>query len=357
MPISAADLIKAGNYARDRYVTKTPVSQIDIETPLLKKLDAKKKTFKGTLQYINCPIRKERHTSGQFYYGADTVTYGTSDPVAHAKYTWTSYFDGFTINEDEALSAGISFDVDKPNSTASADEAVALVNLMGEKMTSLRDGMLTQTDQNLHMDGTQDAQAVAGLDAIISLTPNTGTVGGFNRATSTWWRNHAKFSVAGTPAVTTVVTAGVGAVLLTNMELAWRACSKNGGKPDFILVGQAFYDAYRTATQGSIVINANAGANGVSLDGAVSDLTFRGVPLVIDYQFEAVQGLTSATTDWDNRCYFINTKHLSLRKMDGHDMKLRTPARGGDKFVAEFGMSDKYSLTCDRMNAHAVLAV
>jgi hypothetical protein len=345
MPISASDLIKAGNYARDRYVTKTPVSQIDIETPLIKKLDAKKKSFKGTLQYINCPIRKERHTSGQFYYGADTVTYGDSDPVAHAKYTWTSFFDGFTINEDEALSAGISFDVDKPNSTASADEAVALVNLMGEKMTSLRDGMLTQTDQNLHMDGTQDAQAVAGLDAIIDLDPTTGVIGGFDRATSTWWRNH------------TNATAGTGSTLLNNMELAWRACSKNGGKPDFILVGQAFYDAYRSATSGSIVINANTGANGASLDGAISDLTFRGVPLVIDYQFEAVQGLTSATTDWDNRCYFINTKHMTLMKMDGHDMKLRTPSRGGDKFVAEFGMSDKYSLTCNRMNAHAVLAV
>jgi hypothetical protein len=345
MPISGADLIKAGNYARDRYVTKTPVSQIDIETPLIKKLDAKKKTFKGTLQYINTPIRKERHSSGQFYYGADTVTYGDSDPVAHAKYIWTSFFDGFTINEDEAESAGITFDVDSPNSTATADEAVALVNLMGEKMTSLRDGMLTQTDQNLHMDGTQDAQAVVGLDGIIDLDPTTGVVGGFDRSTSTWWRNYAN------------PTLGLAGSLLDGMETAWRACSKNGGKPDFILVGQNFYDAYRTATAGSIVINANTGANGASLDGAISDLTFRGVPLVIDYQFEAVQALTLATVDWDNRCYFINTKHLTLMKMEGHDMKLRTPARSADKFVASFGMSDKYSLTCNRMNAHAVLAV
>ncbi len=345
MPISAEDLIKAGEYARDRYVSKTPVSQIDIETPFIKKLDSKKKKFKGTLQYVAEPIRKARHSSGQFYYGADTVTYGDSDPVATAKYLWTSFFDGFTINEDEALSAGIVLDVDKPSTNPTADEAVALVNLMSEKMTSLRDGMLHQTDLNLHLDGTQDAKAIAGLDALVALDPTVGVVGGFDRATATWWRNHANTS------------AGVGANLLRNMEIAWRSCSKNGGKPDFILVGQAFYDAYREATSGNIVINANQGANGASLDGAISDLTFKGVPLVIDYQFEELQNLTSSLTDWDNRCYFINTKHMTLRKLEGHDMKLRTPARKGDKFVAEFGMSDKYSLTCNRMNAHAVLSV
>jgi len=343
MPISAAGLIKAGNYARDRYVSKTPVSQIDIETPLIKKLNGKKKSFKGTLQYIHEPVRKERHTSGQFYYGDDTVTYGDSDPVAHAKYTYTSFFDGFTINEDEALSAGIVLDVDNANASPSADEAVALVNLMSEKMTSLRDGMLMQTDYNLHLDGTQDSEAVAGLDAIISTSPATGTVGGFDRSTTTWWRNHAEAAIASS-------------ALLASMEAGWRACSKNGGKPDFILVGQDFYDAYRVATANSIVINANVGGSGASLDGAISDLTFRGVPLVIDYQFE-VLGAVSGAADWDKRCYFINTKHLTLRKMEGHDMKLRTPPRTASKFVASFGMTDKYSLTCNRMNAHAVLAI
>jgi len=344
MPISGDALTSAGLYARDRYVSKTPVSQIDIETPLIKALDAKKKSFKGTKQYINETIRKERHSSGQFYYGADEVTYGSSDPVAHANYPWTSFFDGFTIDEDEALSAGIILDVDNPKAKATADEAVALVNLMSEKMISLRDGMLMQTDQNLHLDGSQDDDAIAGLDAIVATVPATGTIGGIDRETNSYWRNSATLSIATTD-------------LLNKMELAWRDCTKNGGKPDLILVGQDFYDAYITATSASIVINANQGANGASLDGAISDLTFRGVPLVIDYQFENLEALVSTSTDWDKRCYFINTKHLTLRKMEGHDMKLRTPPRNADKFVASFGMSDKYSLTCNRSNAHAVLAI
>jgi hypothetical protein len=343
--INAAQLVKASNYARDRYVSKTPVSQIDIETPFIKKLEAKKKSFKGTLQYINEPVRKERHSSGQFFYGSDTVTYGSSDPVAHSKWQWTSFFDGFTIDEDEALSAGISLDVDNAKAQATPDEAVALVNLMGEKMTSLRDGMLHQTDINLHQDGTQDPDAIAGLDAIIATDPTTGVVGGFDRATSTWWRNHA------------TLNSSTGSALLISMELAWRACSKNGGKPDFILVGQDFYDAYRDATAGQIIRNVTTTSDGSSMDGAISDLTFRGVPLVIDYQFEALQLLGSPLNQWDKRCYFINTKHLTLRKMDGHDMKLRTPPRNAEKFVASFGMTDKYSLTCNRMNAHGIVTI
>ena len=113
MPISAQALIKAANYSRDRYVGKVPTSQIDIQTPFIKRLNSKKKSFNGTLQYLVEPIRKERHSSGQHYYGSDTVTYGSSDPVMHAKYPWTSFFDGFSIDEDEAITAGITFNVDK----------------------------------------------------------------------------------------------------------------------------------------------------------------------------------------------------------------------------------------------------
>ena len=79
------------------------------------------------------------------------------------------------------------------------------------------------------------AGMMTGLDALVSLTPETGVVGGIDRETATYWRNNAATAIAAT-------TAGA---LATAMEGQWRRCIRNGGSPDFILAGSAFIDAHK----------------------------------------------------------------------------------------------------------------
>lgn len=193
--------------------------------------------------------------------------------------------------------------------------------------------------------GSSSTDAVVGLDALISTTPATGTVGGINRATSgnEYWRNHADL---------TLTTSN----MADQMEKAWRACIRNGGSPDFILAGSDFIDAYKKSI--TITNNAESGAikkvdAGVGA-GTSTGLYFKGVEIIWDPQFSDLDALETPTTDWEKRCYFINSRYLEMHD-DGID--LVTPTRPHDTLTFFQMATTRLALVMRRANAHAVLAL
>lgn len=350
MPFTTQEIQDAGKVGLDFYLRNKPIDQIAVERPLLRALMAKKKSAPGAKQYIVVQLRYRYQSNFQWFNGSQVVTYNKRQSIEQANYAWRSAHDGFSLNEDQLAQSGIKVTEDSHPGTTEATQAekLQLTNLIEEQSEILRLGFEEKFSQALHLDGTQSVDALTGLDALVPLTPTTGTVGGINRATSTWWRSNAATGL------TTTTTTGT---ILDQMEIIWRACVRNGGKPDLIVAGDDFIDGYRNflvKTYGRM----DYGPSGFKkVEGGTDSMSFHGVDVQWSPEFSDLDDLYAPATTWKKRCYFLNTSRLMLRPLEGHDMITRKPPRAYDKYEYYWGLTWRGGLTLDRSNAQAVLAL
>lgn len=347
MPISNADLQELAKVSLDEYLRNIPVDQIATERPLLKKMMAGRKQFLGARQNVVENIRKTYGSNFGWAYGEDAVVFNKRNTTEQAAFPWRRAVDGLYLDYDRLFGAGIKVrEGGRGEFKLEQNEKVQLLNLLDEQMESLKEGFMQKLDLEMHRNGTQDVDAIAGLDTLISIAPTTGVVGGLDRATALYWRNYAE---------TGIVTTTVG-VLAQRMELAWRKCIKNGGSPDFILAGGKFIDAYRKEI--TVTNNANAGSV-KTLDAGVGSgvntgLYFKGVEIIWDPQFEELDALETPTVAWEKRCYFLNTKFIKYRD---DDMDIVTPVRPHDTLAMYAMVNLRCALSVSRSNAQAALAI
>lgn len=350
MAFTALEIQDAGKVGLDWYVRNNPIDQVAVERPLLKAMQGAKQTAPGAKQYIVEQLRYRYQSAFQWFNGAQVVTYNRRQSIEQAQYAWRSAHDGYAIDEDRLAQNGIKVTDDGKPGQATDAEKIQLTNLFEEQNSILRLGFEEKFDQALHLDGTQSGDALTGLDAMVSLTPTTGTVGSINRATAgnEWWRNHAATGL------TTTTTTGD---ILDKMEVAWRACVRNGGRPNLILAGEDFIDGYRNFMVKSYG-RMDYGPSGFSkVEGGTDMLTFHGVEVKWDPVFSDLDDLYGPATTWKKRCYFLNTKHMRLRPLDGQDMVTRKPPRAYDRYELYFAITWRGAMTMNRSNSAAVLAI
>lgn len=352
MPISAPDLADLIKSTLDLYLKNTPTDQIGVEHPFYTKLLAGRKPFGGARQNISGSIRTAYGSNFAWTFGENAVSFTKRNTAQTIAYPWKVAVDGMYIPWDTLFANGIKVEGDVKGSQKLQDaERVQLFNLMAENTESFDLGFKEKLDIELHRSGASSADAVGGLDSLVSLTPTTGTVGGLDRATFTMWRNYVKTGIS---------TATKGNIS-SEMELAFRRCVRNGGKPNLIMVGSAFLDAYRNDL--AIVQNANAGSiktidggTNAHLGNSVSEsgLYFKNIPIIWDPTFEMLDTLDAPVTAWEKRCYMINTKHMVLRD-DG--VEVSSPVRPHTVRANYTMVQNRMALYSDRLNAHAVLAI
>lgn len=360
MPFNSEQLAYAGNAAINYFLKNDPVDNYNINRPLIKKLMAGKKEYTGGLQYVVEQLRYQNDSNFQSYFGDSQVTYNRKRTLQQAKYQWGAFHDGFGLNEDELVQNGITMTDDR-NAVPSDAEKVQLTNLLEENMETLKLGFLENFDIMAHLDGTQSATNIPGLDLLVSLAGGTQTVGTIqtNTTTNTWWQ----------PYVKTAINSATAGNVTNNLEIAWRATIRVGGQaPDFILAGETFIDAYRTdsgsqagyTTRQVFVDSSNKKAitldNGVG-EGTETGLYFKGVPIVWDPVASVLQATYSPGVSWLKRCYLLNTRHFKLRPIKGHWMIARRPPRVYDRYVHYWALTAKAAITTGKRNAHAVIAV
>lgn len=349
MAFTAEQISYAGKAAIDYIVKKKPEDLYNTDRPLLKKLQATKKSFPGAKQYINEKLRITNDSNFQWFGPDQQVSYNRKRTLEEANFSWGSAHDGFALTEEELLQNYISITDDK-SATATTSEKHQFVNLMKENTETLMLGFKENLDLDLHRDGTQNAEAIPGLDALIAIDPTAGTVGGIDRsvASNIYWRNHASLDI-------TIAN------LLNTMETIWRACTRVGGNtPNCIIAGETFIDAYRAATKADIAREVSVPGlekGGINLDGSVNNLYFKGVPIMWDPVFYDLDVADSPVQQWDSRCYFLNTRYLKLRPAQGQDMVVRRPPRAYDRYTHYWGLTWRGAMTITRPSAMAVLTV
>lgn len=347
MPLNALEIDKISKVAIDHYRKNPPVDQINVERPLLDQLLKNPKPIPGGKEYLVDNIYVANGGNGQYWSGNARVNYNTRNPNELVKFRWTNFHDGFTLNEDELKRAGITVNDDKGKSTATTGEALILTNMLESQFKALENGARDFHHAALWLDGSQATDAVPGIDALVSTTPNTGTVGGLNAANATYWRNNAQTGLAST------LTA-----LLNAMEVADRAIRRTGGKVNKIYVGYAFLDALRAALTGANQTQVTyAGGSSMTFDMATKGINFNGVPLEWVPDFDNDFGGGAPAIPWAKRCYMLDTRFLYLNRDPDDWMRMRFPGRPIDQYVYYYAMTSKFGLTCTKRNAQAVLSI
>lgn len=351
MPFTSEQISYGGRAAIDNYLKNKPVDQINTARPLIDKLMGGKKEWGGGLQYVVEQLRESNSSNFQGYFGSGQVTYNRKRTLNQAQFAWGSFHDGFGLDEDELTQNGIAF-TDSRSATPTDAEMVQLTNLITENTETLRLGFQEGMDLMLHRDGTQDADEIAGLDHLIAVDPTTGTVGGIDASTATWWRNQVSLNVSI-------------ANLLQVMEQQWRECIRYGGEaPNCILVGGTFVDAYRSAATQAISreVQVTQGAGATTMDAGIGNgvstgLFYKGVELIWDPVFDVLDTADSPTQEWASRCYMINTKYLTLRPIKNHWMIPRKPPRVYDRYVHYWATTAKAAMTVGKRRAHSLITV
>lgn len=351
MPFSQAEIDQAGVSALNFNLRNKPIDQVAVERPLLRKLMAMAKEFPGAKEYITERLRYQYGSNFQWYYGSQAVTYNFRNTLKESQFPWRGWHDGFYLDEDTLLKNGITYTDNGRGGQATKAEAVQLTDLLEEDITSLRLGAEESFDYDLHLDGTQSTEALEGIDTLIATDPTSGTVGGIDAASNTWWRNNYSLNIS---------TAN----LPTTVESVHRACTRNGGQPDFYIAGETFIDAYREkqradgtvqlAPQGGEKYDLTVASNTQELD---SGIRIKGVPVMWDPVFATLDANLSPAIPWQKRCYMINCKHLRLRPARGHNMITRNPPRVYNRYVHYWGLTWKGALVTNKRIAHAVISI
>ncbi len=141
-------------------------------------------------------IEYATNPNAKFMSEMETVTVFRPDTFDNAEFSWKLI--GGDVPMTDLESAIVSGGVSK-------------YDLQARKLQNLRNTMEELCDQSFFGDGTNySSKEFGGIQLLVSTTPTTGTVGGINRATYSFWRNQqtsgAKTSTAYDNLLSTMTT-------------------------------------------------------------------------------------------------------------------------------------------------------
>ncbi len=350
MPFSVGELANIANAALDFNLKGPALSQVIQERPLYSRLRAKQKTFPGGKGAITMPVKGAYTTTVAGYTHDDTVTYANPANIRRLSYNWREHHAGISVTHTELKHDGISV-VDSARSESTTEhsqrELTALTNLLEDKLEDLNEGWARSFNSLLWGDGTVDAKAIAGVRALLTDTPNTGTTGGIDRAANTWWRHRAFVGVGTNATGAAINSATVELPEFIHKEM--RQLRRYGGKPDLYLCGSDFLDAMVTQLRAKGDYTNMGWSNPKSTDIAIADINYNGKSFIYDPTLDDISRA--------KYMYAIDTRHLFLYTMEGEDMKSHTPARPADKYVMYRAVTYTGQLVANRMNVHGVYAI
>jgi hypothetical protein len=245
------------------------------------------KTFSGgnvILQEIMYNDSTTNNTNS--YSGYEVLNVGQNSPISAAQFSITQYAAAVSISGLEMIQN-------------SGKEAI--IDLLDGRMQVAEAQLANRIGSDIYLDGTGNSgKNITGLAAAVPDAPSTGTYGGINRATWSFWRS-VKFSAT---------TDGTGAVTYSNIQQYMDSLAvqliRGTDKPDLIVADNNYYRAYLQSLQAIQRITSE----GSSMAGAgFAALKYFGAGMASDVVLDG--GIGSAATS--NHMWFLNTKYLMFR--------------------------------------------
>ena len=212
------------------------------------------------------------------YSGYETLDISPSEVFSAAEFDW----------KQGAVSVSISGLEELQNSGSER-----VIDLLESRIKNAERTMANNVSNDLYSDGTASGgKQIGGLQHIIADAPSTGTVGGINRATYSFWRNYAY------DATTDGGAAATAALMQGYMNQVWLNITRGSDRPDLIVADNNYFKLYLESLQSiqRIASDDMAQAGFTSLKFMDADVVFDG-----GYGGDAPS----------NHMYFINTDYLA----------------------------------------------
>jgi len=205
----------------------------------------------------------------------------------------------------------------------------AIIDLLESRIENAEETFMNGMSQGIYGDGTVTG-SVGGLQLLVASSPTSGTVGGIDRGTWTFWQNQAYSSATNGGAPATAAN------IQNYMDSLWVTLVRGRDSPDLIVADNNYYKLYWQSLQAIQRITSENGEGefgtlgyqtlkyntaDVVLDGGFQGFSTDPLPYETSAGTSAVGGAPS------NTMYFLNTKYLHWRPHADRDMVPLDPDR------------------------------
>ncbi len=257
------------------------------------------RTIVRELQYAN-------NQTFQWYSGYQVLNVSPSNVISYAEYPI----------RQAALAVSISGLEELQNS---GEDAV--IDLLEGRMENAEDTFMNGLAQAIYGDGSVTG-TINGLGNLVATSPSSGTVGGIDRSTWTFWQNIA---YSGS-------TNGGAAVSVANIQpymlAVWRQLVRGQDQVDLIVADNNYWSFYHqslTAIQRITDSNSDVAQTGFQ------SLKFMNSDVVLDGGFQGFSSdpisVGGANGSTGNIMYFLNTKYLFWQPHRDRNMVPLNPDR------------------------------
>lgn len=258
------------------------------------------------------PLMYATNSTSGSYSGYDELDVTPQKGIDAAEFNWKQYSASITISGEE-----------QRKNKARKER---IIKLLDARTKQARMSLTEDLVDGIYSDGTgNDSKDLTGLEAMVLAS---GTYGGVNSATYTWWQAY--------------VDSTSETLSLADMRTAFNTPSL-GGKdaPNLIVTTQTLFEKYEGLLTSTLQMNTERTKK--LGDAGFQTLQYKGVPIV-----------------WDEQCpsgtmYFLNTNHMKL--VVHEDANFATTdfvkPENQDALVAQILFMG--NLTCDRRKSFAAL--
>lgn len=214
------------------------------------------------------------------YSGYDVLNISPSNVFSGASFNWKQVAVAVTISGLEQLQ----------NSGPERQ-----IDLLESRIGNAERTMENNIASDMYSDGTSDGgKQIGGLQLLVADTPTSGTVGGIDRLTYSFWQNVSK------DATTDFGAAVTSANIQSYMNRVWLSVVRGSDRPDLIIADNTYYRAYWESLQSiqRITSDDDAMAGFMSLKYMDADVVYDG----------GYGGAAPA-----NHMYFLNTNYIYFR--------------------------------------------
>lgn len=224
---------------------------------------------------IAVPLDYAENSTYQRYSGFDTLNISASDVLSAAKYDWVQAAVHVTASGREL----------RQNSGKEQ-----IIDLAAARLRNAQRTAANNMSVDIYSDGSLSNQ-IGGLAHIIQ-NAGTGTVGGINSTTFSFWQNQF-VEAAGTDTHSKSTIKG-------EMNTLWLECVRGADKPDLIVSSHDFYSEYWESLQD----NQRYGNTDRTATAGFQSLKYVTADVIFD------SNSNFATTA--EKMYFLNTEYLEL---------------------------------------------
>jgi hypothetical protein len=221
------------------------------------------------------PLDYAANSTYQRYSGFDVLNVAASDVISAAEFPWRQV----AVN---VAASGLEI---RTNSGANR-----IINFVKAKIKNAQRSMANGLAQDLYSDGSSSNQ-IGGLQSIVA-DAGTGTVGGINSSTFTFWQNQVR------DASDNSVTVSASTIEAGMMLPLWLACTRGNDTPDLIVMDPVYFAAYESS-QSSLKRYAPADDG----KGGMVSMKYKTADVFFD---------STATNIPASHMYFLNTDFLEL---------------------------------------------